>query len=237
MKATLLLLLTLFSATASGQITPDLFEELSYRNLGAFRTGAWVSDIAVPENPDAKNKYTWYFAQRAGGAWKTTNKGNTFECVSDALGTSSIGCIEIAPSDSDLIWIGTGEAYNARSSYAGVGVYKSHDGGETWLDMGLKDSHHINRILIHPEDPEIVYVAAMGHLFSPNEQRGVFKSTDGGKSWNKVFYINDRVGVIDLVMNRSDPHTLFAASYDMSRSAWHFEAGGPLSGFRFWMTA
>lgn len=223
-----LLLLTSFTLLPA-QISSGLFKELEYRNIGAFRTGAWVSDVAVPENPDAANKYTWYVAQRAGGVWKTDNNGNSFECISDELQTSSIGCVEIAPSNPNIIWIGTGEAYSARSSYAGNGVYKSHDGGKNWFDMGLKDSHHINRIIIHPENPNIVYVAAMGHLFSPNEERGIFKTSNGGKTWDKVLYINDQVGFIDLVINRSNPDILFAASYDMKRYPWHLEAGGPKS--------
>lgn len=215
--------------SASAQFAPDLFSDMSYRNLGAFRIGAWVSDIAVPENPGTEHQYTWYVAQRAGGVWKTTNNGNTFTCISDDLGTSSIGCVEIAPSDPDILWIGTGEAYSARSSYAGNGIYKSTDAGETWTDMGLKDSHHINRIVIHPENPDIVYVAVMGHLFSDNEERGIFKSTNGGETWDKILYINESVGFIDLVMSKKFPDTLFAVSYDMSRSPWHFEAGGEKS--------
>ena len=223
------LLAILASLPLSAQITSDLFSDLSYRNLGAFRIGAWVSDMAVPENPGVEHQYTFYVAQRAGGVWKTVNNGNTFDCISDELGTSSIGCIEIAPSDPNLLWIGTGEAYSARSSYAGNGVWKSLDAGKTWTHMGLKDSHHINRILIHPENPDIVYVAVMGHLFSANEERGVYKSTDGGKNWKKVLFIDDKTGFIDLVMNKKNPDILFAASYDMSRSAWHFEAGGKKS--------
>ena len=223
----LLFIIILIPGFLTAQIKPELFEEMNYRNHGAFRAGAWVSDIAVPENPDPANQHTWYFSERAGGAWKTINNGNTFFCISDDLNTSSIGCIEIAPSDPELLWIGTGEAYNARSSYAGNGVYKSRDGGKTWEDMGLKDSHHINRIIIHSANPDIVYVAAMGHLFSANEERGVFKSADGGLTWEKVLFVNDRIGIIDLVMNRDNPDILFAASYDMNRSPWHFEAGGP----------
>ncbi|MEA1878478.1 MAG: hypothetical protein U9N86_16675 [Bacteroidota bacterium] len=228
-KHLVLLIILGISQTLSGQISPELFTEMNYRNLGAFRIGSWVSDIAVPENPNPENQYTWYVAQRAGGVWKTVNNGNTFSCISDDLNTNSIGCVEIAPSNPNLIWIGTGEAYSARSSYAGNGVYKSLDGGKTWEDMGLKDSHHVNRIIIHPDNPDIVYVAAMGHLFSDNEERGVFKTINGGKTWDKILYISEKVGIIDLVINRQNPDILFAASYDMSRSAWHFEAGGPES--------
>ncbi len=221
-----LLLSTLI--TLSGQpVQQDLFKNFTYRNLGAFRTGSWVGDIAVPENPDEANRYTWYVAARAGGVWKTINNGTTFECISDALGTNSIGVIEVAPSDPNLLWIGTGEAFNARSSYAGNGIYKSTDGGKTWHDKGLKDSHHINRILIHPKNPDIVYVAVMGHLFSENPERGVFKTTNGGDSWERILFINTRIGVIDLCMNLQNPEILYAAAYDKERSAWNYEPGGP----------
>ncbi|MCD6346425.1 MAG: hypothetical protein J7L96_03295, partial [Bacteroidales bacterium] len=176
-----------------------------------------------------QNIYTWYVAERSGGVWKTSNNGNSFKCISDELGTCSVGCIEIAPSDPNTLWLGTGEAYSARLSYSGNGVYKSIDAGETWQKMGFNDSHHINRIIIHPTNPDIVYVAVMGHLFSSNEQRGVFKSTDGGKNWHKVLYIDKNTGVIDLVINRKNPDILFAATYDMKRTPWHFEAGGSKS--------
>jgi len=240
-KLTFLTLLTLlyfliFLSPLSAQLTHDqLFKDFTYRNLGAFRTGSWVADIAAPEKPDEANRYTFYVAARAGGVWKTTNNGTTFECISDALGVNSIGVVEVAPSDPNLIWIGTGEAFNARSSYAGNGIYKSTDGGLTWQDKGLKDSHHINRILIHPENPDIVYVAVMGHLFSDNEERGVFKSINGGDTWEKVLYINEKIGVIDLCMNRQNPDILYAASYEKVRTAWTYEPGGP--GSRIYKTS
>ena len=126
--------------------------------------------------------------------------------------------------------MGTGEAYNCRSSNPGDGIYKSTDGGETWQFMGLRDTQHIARILVHPRNPDIVYVAAMGHLFTPNEQRGVYKTTNGGKTWEKVLYINDNVGVIDLVMNPDNPEILYASAYEKYRYAWIYDAGGPESG-------
>jgi len=217
----------LYALPLSGQVSPDLFKEFEYRNLGAFRTGAWISDIAVPENPDPANKFTFYVAARAGGVWKTVNNGTTFTCITDTLGVTSIGAVEVAPSDPDIVWVGTGEAFNARSSYAGNGIYLSKDGGKTWTDRGLKDSHHINRILIHPKNPDIVYVAVMGHLFTPNEERGVFKTADGGLTWNKILYINDKIGIIDLVMNLTNPEILYAASYEKYRTPWTYEPGGP----------
>ncbi len=229
-------LLSVFSSlSAQNSIKPELFKDLEYRNLGAFRTGAWIADIAVPVKPDAANKYTFYVGTRAGGVWKTTNNGTTFDCITDDLGVTSIGVVEVAASNPEIVWVGTGEAYNARSSYAGNGIYVSRDGGKTWTAKGLKDSHHINRILIHPTNPEIVYAAVMGHLFTPNEERGVFKSVNGGDTWEKILYIDDKTGVIDLTMNLSNPDILYAASYEKMRTAWTFEPGG--AGSRIYKTS
>lgn len=208
----------------------DLLKNFTYRNLGPFRSGSWISDFAVPESPQEAHLYTFYVAGRNGGLWKTTNNGTTFKSLFDDQDVFSIGDIALAPSNPDILWVGTGEHATARSSYWGDGVYKSTDGGKTFKHMGLKDTHHIGRILIHPTNPDIVYIAAEGHLFSTNEERGVFKTTDGGKTWKKVLYINEKVGVIDLAMNRDNPDILYAAAYDKQRFPWHFEAGGPKSG-------
>ncbi len=208
----------------------DLLKNFTYRNLGPFRSGSWISDFAVPESPQEAHLYTFYVAGRNGGLWKTTNNGTTFESLFDDQDVFSIGDIALAPSNPDILWVGTGEHATARSSYWGDGVYKSTDGGKTFKHMGLKDTHHIGRILIHPTNPDIVYIAAEGHLFSANEERGVFKTTDGGKTWKKVLYINEKVGVIDLAMNLKTPDVLYAAAYDKQRFPWHFEAGGPKSG-------
>ncbi len=229
MKPTLLiicLMAAVGSLTAQTDIKPELFKDLSYRNTGAFRTGAWIADITAPVNPDAANKYTFYVGTRAGGVWKTINNGTTFTCITDTLGVTSIGVVEVAPGDPNTVWVGTGEAYNARSSYPGNGIYVSKDAGKSWTSKGLKDSQHINRILIHPTNADIIYVAVMGHLFTPNEERGVFKSTDGGNTWQKILYINDKIGVIDLTMNHKNPDILYAATYEKSRTAWTFEPGG-----------
>lgn len=202
----------------------------TFRNLGPFRAGAWVSDIAVPEGSDRERLYTFYVAARNGGVWKTTNNGTTFEPIFDAVGVSSIGALAIAPSDSRIVWVGTGDASNARSAYPGNGVYKSEDGGKTWMHMGLSETHHIARIVIHPTNPDIVYVAAMGHLYTPNPERGVFKTEDGGRTWQRVLFVNDRTGAIDLVMNRREPETLYAVTYECLRLPWRLLDGGPGSG-------
>jgi photosystem II stability/assembly factor-like uncharacterized protein len=165
---------------------PDIFGLFEYRNFSPTRVSAWISDIAIPENPDSANLYTIYTAARHGGVWKTTNNGVTFKPITDDLPTTSIGAIEVAPSNPYVLWVGTGEASNARSAHAGKGVYKSSDAGESFRFMGLKHTQHIPKIIIHPEDEDIVYVAAMGTLFIPNEDRGVFRTIDGGDTWKRL---------------------------------------------------
>lgn len=203
---------------------------LAFRALGPYRAGSWITCFAVPESPLKDHFYTFYVGARNGGLWKTVNGGTTFEPVFDGHDYLSIGAVAMAPSDSNIIWVGTGEAHNARSSHRGDGLYRSTDAGKTWAFRGLPDSHHIARIVIHPKNPDIVYVAAMGHLFTPNAERGVFKTTDGGKKWTKVLFVNDNVGVIDIVLNRQNPDILFAAAYEKYRHAWTFEESGPASG-------
>jgi photosystem II stability/assembly factor-like uncharacterized protein len=217
-------------AQSQSLFNEDLMKVFTFRNVGPFRVGARISDIAVPEFPDKDHLYTFYVATWTGGLWKTTNNGTTFEPVFDSQSKMTIGDVTLAPSNPEIVWVGTGDAFCSRSSYAGDGVYKSTDGGKTWRNMGLKDSHHIPRILIHPKNPDIVYVAAMGHLYSENQERGVFKTTDGGQTWKKVFFINKKVGVIDLVMNPQKPNILYAATYDKQRLPWMYINGGPESG-------
>jgi photosystem II stability/assembly factor-like uncharacterized protein len=217
-------------APASLRLDESFFKAFEFRSLGPYRCGSWVTDFAVPEKPAKEHLYTFYVGTRNGGVWKTTNNGTTFFPVFDDQEYLSIGAIALAPSAPEIVYVGTGEAYCTRSTYRGNGVYKSLDGGQTWKHLGLEETHHIARIVIHPENPDIVYVAAMGHLFGPNPERGVFKTTDGGQTWSKVLYINDKVGVIDLVMNRQNPNILYAATYEKYRFPWTFEEGGPESG-------
>lgn len=201
----------------------DLLKIFSYRSLGPSRQGGRVVDIAaIPSQP-----YTFYVATASGGLWKTINNGTTFEPLFDDQSLISIGDVAVAPSAPNIVWVGTGEANNSRSCYWGDGLCKSEDGGKTWKNMGLKESHHIGRIVIHPENPDIVYVAALGHLYSFNEERGLYKTTDGGTTWEKVLYINEKVGVVDVAMDPNEPNTLYAASYEKQRLPWHFEEGGP----------
>ena len=207
-----------------------LLSAFTYRNIGPFRMQARIAAIAVPDSPAKDHLYTFYVAPWIGGLWKTTNNGTTFEPVFNGSATSALGAVAVAPSDANVVWVGTGDAFTSRTSYAGDGVYKSIDAGKTWAHVGLEDSQHIARIVIHPTNPDVVYVAAMGHLYSTNEQRGVFKTTDGGKTWQKVLYINERVGVIDLVRDPRNPDVLYAATYEKERLPWQIVNGGPDSG-------
>jgi len=202
---------------------------LTFRNIGPFRTAAWVTDIAVPETPQRDHLYTIYAATRSGGLWKTTNAGTTWSAISDSVGAAAVGAVALSPSNPNIVWMGTGEQANARSSYSGKGVFKSTDAGATWQPVGLPDSHHIARIIVHPAKPDVVYVAAIGHLFSRNEERGVFRTLDGGNTWKKVLYVNDGVGAIDIVINRKSPSTLYAAMYDKDRKPWQIVESGPES--------
>jgi len=220
------------AATRAQQSSPSLdavVNALTFRNIGPFRTAAWVTEVAVPETPLRDHLYTMYAATRSGGLWKTVNAGTTWTNVSDPVGAAAVGAVALAPSNPSVVWMGTGDQANARSSYSGKGVFKSTDAGATWQFMGLADSHHIARIVIHPSNPDVVYVAAIGHLFSRNPERGVFKTADGGKTWKKVLYVNDGVGAIDLVINRKSPATLYAAMYDKDRRPWQIVESGPES--------
>ncbi|MCX7974816.1 MAG: hypothetical protein N3B16_10010, partial [Candidatus Aminicenantes bacterium] len=225
----IVLLLLFFSLSsqikAQNYFNENILKAFSFRNMGPWRVGAAIADIAVPDSPPKAHLYTFYVATWSGGLWKTTNNGTTFEPIFEG----HIGDVAIAPSNSDIIWVGTGDAFCSVRSHAGDGVYKSTDGGKTWKNMGLRETQHVARIVIHPKNPNIVYVAALGHLYSFNEERGVFKTTDGGQTWQKVLYINERVGAVDLVINPQNPNILYAAMYDKQRLPWIFINGGPES--------
>lgn len=217
------------ASAAPDRIDDQILSRFRFRNLGPFRCGSWVTSFAVPESPGRDHLYTFYVGTRNGGVWKTDNAGATFHPVFDDNPRLSIGDVAAAPSHPDIVWVGTGEAYCARSSHAGDGIYKSIDAGRTWTHMGLGDSHHIARIVIHPTDPDTVYVAVMGHLFSENPERGVFRTRDGGRTWDRVLYISEKVGAVELGMVRANPDILYAAMYDKVRLPWHYEVGGPES--------
>ncbi|HSF16161.1 MAG TPA: hypothetical protein VLK65_11470 [Vicinamibacteria bacterium] len=183
-------------------------------------------DIAVVED----DPYVFYAASATGGVFKTSNNGVTFEPVFENEGTHSVGDIAVHQANPNIVWIGTGERANRQSSSWGDGVYKSTDAGESWTNLGLRDSRHIGRIVLHPTDEDVVYVAAMGHLWGNNEERGLYKSEDGGLSWSKVLHIDDMTGVVDVAMDPEDPDTLYAAAYQRQRKPFGFHGGGPGSG-------
>jgi photosystem II stability/assembly factor-like uncharacterized protein len=230
LSAILLAAVPVAAQAPGGGFSEENLAGFTYRALGPYRAGSWIADIAVPDAPQKSHLYTFYVAVRYGGLWKTTNNGTTFEPVFDKHDVTGIGCVAVAPSNENIVWIGTGDAASVRVAYPGDGVYKSVDAGRTWQQMGLRDTQHIARIVVHPTNPEIVYVAAMGHLWSTNEERGVFKTIDGGKTWKKVLYLNDKTGAIDLVVNRREPDTLYAAMYEVQRRPWKLLETGVASG-------
>jgi len=192
------------------------YKDLRWRFIGPDIIGGRCTDIAVPKG----SKHTIYVGSATGGVWKTENSGITWEPIFDEAPTLSIGDVAIAESNPNIIWVGTGEANIFRASIAGIGVYKSTDAGKTWQNMGLAGTQTIGRIRIHPTNPEIVYVAASGHEWTYNPDRGVFKTIDGGLTWQKVLYINEKVGAIDLVMDPQKPDTLIASMWNRIRQRW-----------------
>jgi len=207
-------------------VNEDLLKVFEYRSLGPAKQGGRILDVVVPES----QPYTFYVSTASGGLWKTENNGTTFKSIFVNPGKMPIGDVAVASSDPNIIWVGTGTAASGRISLLGDGVYKSIDGGKTWKHMGLKETQHIGRIAIHPTNPDIVYVAALGFHFSFNEERGLYKTTDGGKTWEKSLYISEKVGVVEVAMEPQNPEVLYAASYDKWRKPWHFEEAGPESG-------
>ncbi|MDA0329285.1 MAG: hypothetical protein O2958_09790 [Gemmatimonadetes bacterium] len=203
-----------------------VLSNLAYREIGPTRQSGRFVDLAVP----SQQPYTFYAATASGHLWKTDNNGITFDVLFEHEGVFSIGAIAVAPSDPNILYLGSGEGNNSRSSYWGDGVYKSTDAGESWTNVGLPDSHHIGRIVVHPTDANTVYVAVLGHLYSENEERGLYKSTNGGRSWNRVLgpqVEGRRIGVVDVVMDPTDSNTLYAASYDKVRLPYTFDLAGP----------
>jgi photosystem II stability/assembly factor-like uncharacterized protein len=212
-------------ATAQ-QPSPDLFRSIVFRELGPTVQGGRFVDFAVVE----ATPRIFYVANATGGLYKTENNGVTFTLLFEHQPVASIGAVALAQSNPDVVYVGTGEANNSRSTYWGDGVYKSTDQGATWTNVGLKDSHHIGRIVVHPTDPNIVYVAALGHLYSENAERGLYKTTDGGATWTKSLAVKSEgkdIGVVDVAMDPKNPNVLYAATYDKVRKPWTFAEGGP----------
>jgi photosystem II stability/assembly factor-like uncharacterized protein len=215
--------------TAAAKITPTLppawIDTVNWRSIGPANMGGRIPALAVYE----ADPNIWWAASASGGLLKTENNGTTFEHQFDREATVSIGDVQVAQSDPNIVWVGTGEANPRNSVSWGDGVYKSTDGGKTWKNVGLKKTFQIGRIAIHPKDPNIVYVGALGRLWGPSEDRGVYKSTDGGETWKKVLYIDEKTGIVDLQMNPKNPETLIAAAYERQRDG--FDGNDPAKKF------
>ena len=222
------LALLAFTASAHAQSKTDAstFATLKWRSIGPVNTSGRIDDFSVGRVHGQPDQI--YVATATGGVFKSTNGGTSWDPVFDKVDAMmSIGAIRVAPSNANVVWVGTGEANNRQSSYWGDGVYKSTDAGKTWANMGLKDTRSIARIVVDPGNYDIVYVAAAGHLWGPNAERGVFKTTDGGRTWKKVLFVDDNTGATDLVIDPMNPQILYAATYQRQRSAWGFDGGGP----------
>ena len=202
------------------------FERLEWRSIGPAIMGGRIADIeGIPGNPNIA-----YVASASGGLWKTVNGGVTWKPIFERQGTLSIGDIALAPSNPEVVWVGTGESKTRNSISFGDGVYKSTDGGKNWQNMGLKDTERISAISIHPQNPDIVYVGALGHAFGPNENRGVFMTTDGGKTWTKTLYLDREHGVSDLEMDSTNPNILYAGMWSFERKPWTHRSGSEKGG-------
>jgi len=212
-------------ATASDKPYQDAIQRFAFRSIGPASMDGRIDAFAVPRH----DPNTIYVASATGGVWKSTNRGTTWRPIFDEQPVSSIGAIQIAPSDPSIVWVGTGEANNRQTSSWGDGVYKSTDAGATWKRMGLGDSFQISRIVIDPANPQIVYVAALGNLWGPGDERGLYKTEDGGKTWQRVLYQDENTGIADVEMDPQSSQTLFASAYERRRTVFGMNGGGPSS--------
>ena len=222
----LLILFSSFVALQAEKYNETFFNNFEWRNIGPNRGGRSLSSMGSPGRP---NEY--YFGATGGGLWKTTDGGNTWFPVTDGkITSSSIGAVAVAETNPDIVYIGGGETQLRGSITQGDGVYRSTDGGETWRHVGLRETQAIARIRIHPTDPDIVYVAALGHPYGDNEQRGIFRSKDGGNSWEKILYKSPKAGGVDISIDRTNPKVIYASLWQVYRRAWKMWGGGPFSG-------
>ena len=222
----LLILFSSFVALQAEKYDETFFNNFEWRNIGPNRGGRSLSSMGSPGRP---NEY--YFGATGGGLWKTTDGGNTWFPVTDGkITSSSIGAVAVAETNPDIVYIGGGETQLRGSITQGDGVYRSTDGGETWRHVGLRETQAIARIRIHPTDPDIVYVAALGHPYGDNEQRGIFRSKDGGNSWEKILYKSPKAGGVDISIDRTNPKVIYASLWQVYRRAWKMWGGGPFSG-------
>ncbi|MFN7372284.1 MAG: WD40/YVTN/BNR-like repeat-containing protein, partial [Cyclobacteriaceae bacterium] len=210
------------AVTSTVSFDQAVYSGLRWRELGPFRGGRSCTVTGVPGQPNL-----YYFGTVGGGVWRTKDAGQTWENITDSYFGGTIGAVAVAESDPNVIYVGEGEQTLRNNVSSGWGVWKSTDAGASWKHIGLSDSRHIARIRIHPKNPDVVYVAAMGNLWKPNEMRGVYKSVDGGATWKRVLYINDTAMAGDLVMDPNNPRILYAATWNMKRNGYRMDSGGP----------
>ena len=224
--ATLLLAAAVPAAAAPDGLAADDLAALEWREVGSAAPSGRIARFAV--HPD--DTRVIYAASASGGLWKTVNAGTTWEPVFENQATVSMGEVALAPGNPDTVWVGTGEQNSVRSSQFGDGVYRSDDGGETWRHMGLTGSRHVGRILIHPDDPDTVYVAALGSLWGPNEERGLYRTTDGGETWTRLLRPSPYTGVVEVQMHPENPDLMYAATFQRERRMWSMVGGGDEGG-------
>jgi photosystem II stability/assembly factor-like uncharacterized protein len=220
-----LLFLAATAGNACADWNEDALEGLEWREIGPYRGGRSAAVAGIPQDRE-----TYYFGATGGGVWKTGNGGGNWENVSDGFFGGSIGAVAVSAWDPNVIYVGTGEKTVRGNVSHGDGMWKSTDAGRTWTHIGLADSRHISRIRIHPKNPDLVYAAVMGHLFGPNEQRGVYRSGDGGKNWERVLFANEQAGAVDLAMDPTNPRILYATTWRVLRTPYSLESGGEGSG-------
>ncbi len=219
------LIVTVFSSHAQ-QLTTEMLQGLTFRGLGPALTSGRIADIAI----HPQNENVWYVAVGSGGVWKTTNAGTTWNPIFDKQASYSIGCVTIDPNNPHTIWVGTGENVGGRHVGFGDGLYVSHDGGKTWQSRGLTRSEHISKIVVHPENPQVLWVAAQGPLWSKGNERGLYKSTDGGETWKKTLGNSEWTGATDILLDPRNADVLYAATWDRHRTVAAYMGGGPGSG-------
>jgi len=206
--------------------TAETFSNLKFRNIGPALMSGRIADVAI--NPSDESQ--WYVAVGSGGVWKTNNAGNTFTPIFDGEDCYSTGCVTIDPNNDQVIWLGTGENVGGRHASWGCGVYRSADGGSSWKNMGLPNSEHISKIIVHPDNSDVVWIASQGPLWSKGGERGVYKTIDGGSSWTRTLGNDQWTGATELIIDPTDPNTLYAATWDRHRTVAAYMGGGPGSG-------
>ena len=221
--------LLFLGATALADVNPDTFapqlKALEWREVGPYRGGRSAAVTGIPSDRE-----TYYMGATGGGVWKTEDSGASWTNISDGYFGGSVGAVAVSAWDPNVVYVGLGEKTVRGNVSPGDGAWRSTDAGDTWTKIGLEDTQHISRMRIHPRNPDVVYAAAMGHLFGPNRQRGIYRSTDGGESWENVLFVNNDVGAVDLAMDPTNPRILYASFWRIRRTPYSLESGGDGSG-------